>query len=53
MVWALVNLIVGYVLFRVGRVSSGGSVALAVFFTGIAALSIWLSVLFAKIRQKT
>jgi hypothetical protein len=51
-VWALVNLIVGYVLFRVGRVSSGGSVALAVFFTGFAALSIWLSVLFAKIRPK-
>ena len=52
-VWALVNLIVGYVLFRVGRVSSGGSVALAVFFTGIAALSIWLSVLFAKISPDT
>ena len=49
-VWALVNLIVGYVFFRVGRVSSGGNLAWAVFFAGIAALSTWLSVLFAKIK---
>ena len=49
-VWALVNLIVGYALFRVGKVSSGGNLALAVFFVGIAALSTWLSVLFAKIK---
>ena len=49
-VWALVNLIVGYVLFRLGKVSSGGNLALAVFFVGIAALSTWLSVLFAKIK---
>jgi len=49
-VWALVNLIVGYVLFRVGKVSNGGNLALIVFFAGIAALSTWLSVLFAKIK---
>ena len=49
-VWALANLIVGYVLFRVGKVSTGGNLALAVFFAGIAALSMWLSVLFAKIK---
>ena len=49
-VWALANLIVGYVLFRAGKVSTGGSLALAVFFAGIAALSTWLSVLFAKIK---
>ena len=49
-VWALVNLIVGYVLFRLGKVSSGGNLALAVFFVGIAALSTWLSVLFAKMK---
>jgi hypothetical protein len=49
-VWALANLIVGYVLFRVGKVSSGGNLALGVFFAGIAALSMWLSVLFAKIK---
>ena len=49
-VWALVNLIVGYVFLRVGKVSSGGNLALAVFFAGIAVLSTWLSVLFAKIK---
>jgi len=49
-IWALVNLIVGYVLFRVGKVSNGGNLALIVFFAGIAALSTWLSVLFAKIK---
>jgi hypothetical protein len=46
--WALVNLIVGSVLFRTGRVSSGGNLALAVFFIGIVAISTWLSVRFAK-----
>ena len=51
-VWALVNLIVGYVFCRVGRVSSGGNLALAVFFAGIAALSMWLSVLFIKIKPE-
>ena len=49
-VWALVNLIVGCVLFRVGKVSNGGNLALIVFFAGIAALSTRLSVLFAKIK---
>jgi FtsH-binding integral membrane protein len=47
-VWALVNLIVGYVLFRVGKVSNGGNLTLIAFFVGIVAISIWLSVLFAK-----
>ena len=49
-VWALLNLIVGYALFRVGKVSNGGQLALAVFFAGVAALSTWLSVLFPKIK---
>jgi len=51
-VWALANLFVGYVLFRVGNVSTGGNLALAVFFVGIAALGIWLSVLFTKIKPE-
>jgi len=49
-IWALVNLIVGYALFQIGKISSGGNPALAVFFAGIAALSTWLSVVFAKIK---
>ncbi len=47
-VWALANLVVGYLLFRVGRVSSGDTCAMAVFFVGIAVISIALSVSFAK-----
>lgn len=46
-VWALLNLVVGYILFRVGKVSSGDA-ALIVFFAGIAAISTWSSVGFAK-----
>lgn len=48
MVWALLNLLVGYVLFRVGNVSAGDDLALAVFFVGIAAIGIMASVQFAK-----
>jgi len=48
---ALLNLVVGYVLFRVGRVSSGGDSALGPFFAGIAVISTMLSVRFA--RNKT
>ena len=51
-VWALLNLVVGYVLFRVGRVSSGGDSALGLFFAGIAVTSTMLSVRFAKKQDK-
>jgi hypothetical protein len=44
--WALVNLVAGYLLFRVGKVCSGGSPALLVFFAGVAAISIMLSIQF-------
>lgn len=47
-VWALFNMVVGYVLFRVGKVSGGGDVALVIFFAGIAAISTMSSVRFAK-----
>ena len=45
-VWALFNLAVGYILFHVGRIANGGWLTLAVFFAGIAALSIFASVSF-------
>jgi uncharacterized membrane protein len=51
-VWALLNLVVGYVLFRVGKVSSGDNPALVVFFAGIVAISTMLSVRFAKKQAK-
>jgi hypothetical protein len=46
--WALFNLAVGYILFRVGKVASGGDWALIVFFAGIAAISIQMSAHFSK-----
>jgi hypothetical protein len=46
-VWALANLVVGYLLFRVGRVSSGDVARLVFFFAGIVAISIMGSVSFA------
>jgi hypothetical protein len=46
--WALLNLVVGYILFRVGKVSSGDDLALIIFFAGIVAISTMSSVRFAK-----
>jgi hypothetical protein len=46
--WALVNLVVGYTLFRAGKVSGGDQLALVIFFAGIAAISTMLSVRFSK-----
>ena len=46
--WALFNLVVGCILFGVGKVASGGNSALLVFFGGIAAFSLMLSVHFTK-----
>lgn len=51
-VWALPNLVAGYVLFRVGKVSSGNTSALVIFFAGIAAISMMLSARFAKKQAK-
>ncbi len=47
-VWALFNLVVGFILFRVGKVSRGDNSALVVFFAGIVAISAVSSVRFAK-----
>ena len=51
-VWALFNLIVGYILFRVGKVSSGDGSGLAIFFAGLVAISTLLSLRFAKKQAK-
>lgn len=47
MAWALMNLVIGYVLFRPAHVGSGMP-ALVVFFAGVAAIGLWLSVEFQK-----
>lgn len=47
-VWALGNLIAGYILFRVGNIANGNSSALVIFFAGIAVLSIMSSRIFRE-----
>ena len=47
-IWALFNLVVGYILFRVGKVASGNASAVVVFFGGIVAMSTLASMRFAK-----
>jgi len=47
-VWAQFNLIAGYILFRIEKISSGDDVRLAIFFAGVVALSTTMSVRFAK-----
>jgi hypothetical protein len=46
--WALFNIVIGYILFCVGKVSTGGNLAIVVCFVGAAAMSIMLSATFAK-----
>ncbi len=47
MVWGLVNLVAGTILFRVGRVAGWDTAAVAVFFVGVAVISIRCSINFA------
>jgi hypothetical protein len=47
-VWALFNLVIGYLLVRTGKLSSDDNLSLIVFFTGAALISIMLSVHFTK-----
>jgi hypothetical protein len=47
-VWALFNLVVGYFLFRGGRIASGDELALGVFFLGIIVFSTMPSIHFAN-----
>ena len=43
-VWGLINLIIGYILLRVGKVSSQNRWNLLIFFLGIVGMSILLSI---------
>ena len=47
-IWALFNLLVGYLLFRVARVSSQDNIILILFFAIIALVSIRLSLRFVN-----
>ena len=44
--WALLNLVIGFFLFRHANISRRVNIALVVFFIGILAMSIMLSVSF-------
>jgi hypothetical protein len=46
--WALLNLVVGYILFRVGKVASGDTLALVILLAGIVTIITMSSVNFAK-----
>ena len=46
--WALLNLVIGYLLFRAGKINSKNKLALIIFFIGIALISIQLSIHFAE-----
>ena len=45
-VWALFNLLIGYLLYRGGKISASNKVGLVIFFVGIALISIMLSYAF-------
>jgi small-conductance mechanosensitive channel len=46
-VWALFNLVIGYFLFLLGKVSSGERFAVLIFFAGIVVIGIMCSRSFA------
>ncbi|MDB5256347.1 MAG: hypothetical protein JWM14_1042 [Chitinophagaceae bacterium] len=46
--WALANLVVGVLLFKVSKLSWSNKLALLIFFLGIALMSINLSIHFAE-----
>lgn len=46
--WSLVNLVLGAILFHTGKVATGSLAVLLVFFAGIAAISLPMSVRFAS-----
>lgn len=45
--WGLLNLVIGYILARVGRITRMNIPGLIVFFAGIALISIQCSIVFA------
>ena len=51
-VWALVNLVIGFIAYQAGRVSSENYPTLILFFAGIGAIGVILSIRFAdKMRD--
>ncbi|HZV12474.1 MAG TPA: hypothetical protein VFA55_04615 [Candidatus Kapabacteria bacterium] len=49
--WALLNLLIGHLLFRVGKVSLTHKVSTVILFVGILVMSVMLSYSFADIHH--
>jgi hypothetical protein len=50
-IWGFINIVLGYNLFVIGKVSSPGKLTKIFFFAGILAMSIFLSVVFSHFNQ--
>ena len=48
LIWGFVNLVLGYNLFVVGKVSSPGGLVKVIFFAGVLAMGIFLAVAFTR-----
>jgi hypothetical protein len=49
--WGLLNLVIGYILFRAGKIATAKIANLVVFFAGILLMSVMLSHAFANIPR--
>ena len=49
--WGLFNLIIGYVLFRTGKIANSNKWSVLLFFVGILVMSVMLSYGFADIHR--
>lgn len=49
--WGLLNLVIGYILFRAGKIKTEKIANLIIFFAGILLISVFSSYAFANIPQ--
>ena len=47
-IWSLVNLVAGYALFMLGKISTHDTLSLIIFFIGFAALSLFSAIGFSQ-----
>jgi hypothetical protein len=49
--WGLLNLVIGYFLFRAGKISNKNMITVIIFFVGILVMSIMLSMTFGQLHH--
>jgi len=49
--WGLLNLVIGYFLFRAGKISNKNMITVIIFFVGILVMSIMLSMTFGELHH--